>query len=106
MVQDINSHSHPLYSFHRVSGRAQLSEGEARGRGREKGRGLSIMYRIQRRRRGRGRGRARGGRPLGSKNMDPPPELEQPNEIPKQELPLNSVPPGIGQTVSSLPLNI
>ena len=59
-----------------------------------------------RRRRGRGRGRARGGRPLRSNNTDPPPELEQPDEIPKQESPPNSVPLGIGQTVSSLPLNI
>ena len=38
-----------------------------------------------RRREGRGRGRARGGRSLRSNNMDPPPELEQPNENPKQE---------------------
>ena len=34
----------------------------------------------------RGRGRAKGFRPLCS-NMDPPPELEQPNEILKQESP-------------------
>ena len=54
----------------------------------------------------KGRGRARGGRPLRSNNTDPPPELEQPDEIPKQESPPNSVPLGIGQTVSSLPLNI
>ena len=58
-----------------------------------------------RRRRGRGRGRARGGRLLRD-NTDPPPELEKPTEIPKQEPLQTSVPLGIGQTVSSLTVNI